>query len=103
MVSGDCALPTGFDAPPRNAAQAAVENVGVPVIANISGWGGNLNENELQIVKICEAATRGAEKAALRREGHVGGWNDAIDVATVLLKDLGYPTQAREIQKRKKG
>lgn len=51
VVAGDTELPNGFDAPPRSAAEMAVERHGIKVIANLSGWGGSLTETELEIVE----------------------------------------------------
>lgn len=43
-------LPTGFDAPPRMAAENAIEAAGIKVLANFSGWGGKLNKYEKEAV-----------------------------------------------------
>jgi hypothetical protein len=47
-VAANEQLPTGFDAPPRSAAEMAIEAKGVNVIANFSGWG--------EKPKVCEVA-----------------------------------------------
>ena len=44
-------LPSGFDFPPRMAAQEAIEAAGFEVIMNASGWGGDLDESEKLYLK----------------------------------------------------
>ena len=39
-------LPSGFDSPPRMAAENAIENAGFKVLMNSSGWGGTLSESD---------------------------------------------------------
>ena len=51
VVPKDVDLPMGFDAPPRRAAVMAVEDAGIPVFACFSGWGGSLNDIELEILE----------------------------------------------------
>ena len=50
VVPADTKLPSGFDSPPRSAAQEAVENAGIEVLDVFSGWGGSLDKIELKIV-----------------------------------------------------
>ena len=51
VVSADAELPDGFDAPPRHAAEEAVENAGVEILGCFSGWGGSLDEGEEEVVE----------------------------------------------------
>ena len=44
-------LPGGFDAPPRMAAQQAIEDAGFTVIMNSSGWGGTLDKEDKEYLK----------------------------------------------------
>ncbi len=50
VVSADAEMPDGFDGPPRQAAQAAVERHGIAVVSCFSGWGGSLTEGERECV-----------------------------------------------------
>ena len=50
-VSGDTELPNGFDAPPRSAAQLAIENAGIEVLGCFSGWAGKLDETEAKVLE----------------------------------------------------
>lgn len=50
VVRGDVALPTGFDAPPRSAAERAVEKADIEVLACFSGWDGKIGKMERVIV-----------------------------------------------------
>jgi NAD(P)H-dependent flavin oxidoreductase YrpB (nitropropane dioxygenase family) len=50
VIKGDCELPKGFDSPPRMAAEKAIERAGFEVLANFSGWGGEMNINQMEIV-----------------------------------------------------
>lgn len=51
VVPADAQLPGGFDAPPRCAAIAAVEDAGIYVFGCFSGWGGELTEGELRVLE----------------------------------------------------
>lgn len=44
-------LPPGFDSPPRMAAEDAIEEAGFKVLMNSSGWGGELDESDIQYLK----------------------------------------------------
>jgi len=46
IVIEDRPLPLGFDAPPRNAAEKAIEDANFKIISNFSGWGGELTIHE---------------------------------------------------------
>lgn len=50
VIAGDSNTPLGFDSPPRMAAENAIEKAGFKVISNFSGWGGELDDVELEIV-----------------------------------------------------
>jgi hypothetical protein len=50
VIAGDSNTPKGFDSVPKLAAEKAVEKAGFEVIANFSGWGGKLDENERSVV-----------------------------------------------------
>jgi len=41
-------LPPGFDYPPRMAAQNAIEDAGIEVLMNYSGWGGSLDKSDIK-------------------------------------------------------
>jgi len=45
-------LPPNFDGPPRSAAEKAVTDAGIKVVAVLSGWDGSLTDIELEV--ICE-------------------------------------------------
>jgi len=44
VIAGDSNTPMGFDAPPRRAAQKAIEDAGFEVLSNASGWGGTIDK-----------------------------------------------------------
>ena len=44
-------LPSGFDSPPRMAAENAIAAAGFNVLMNSSGWGGTLSDSDRQYVK----------------------------------------------------
>lgn len=50
VIARDSKTPLGFDSTPRMAAQNAIEKAGFEVISNFSGWGGKLDDIELDIV-----------------------------------------------------
>ena len=47
IIDGDSGMPDGFDAPPRRAAQKAIEDAGLEVLVNSSGWGGSLDDHDV--------------------------------------------------------
>jgi len=51
VIPIDSDTPSGFDAPPRSAACAAVEAAGFEVLGCFSGWNGNLEKRELQVLE----------------------------------------------------
>ena len=51
VVPFNAKLPAGFDAVPRSAAQNAVESKGIPTCAIFSGWGGKLDDSEIEAIK----------------------------------------------------
>jgi hypothetical protein len=51
VVSANAKLPRAFDGLPRQAAQGAVEEAGIPVVAVLSGWGGELTDGELEAIE----------------------------------------------------
>ena len=51
VVPADVELPSGFDAPPRGAAQQAVEDAGIEVLGCFSGWAGSLTEGERKVLE----------------------------------------------------
>ena len=51
VIAGDSDTPSGFDSPPRMAAEKAIEDAGFKVIANFSGWAGSLTEDEKETVE----------------------------------------------------
>lgn len=51
VIAGDSDTPSGFDSPPRMAAEHAVESAGFEVLANFSGWGGKLDEDHIAILE----------------------------------------------------
>jgi hypothetical protein len=50
-VSNDVALPRGFDAPPRAAAEKALQDAGIEYAACFSGWGFKPVENEVAVIE----------------------------------------------------
>ena len=50
VVPANSDMPEGFDGPPRFAAEQAVLEGGVEVIAILSGWGGQLTDIELDVL-----------------------------------------------------
>ena len=50
VIDGDSDTPSGFDSPPRMAAENAIERAGFRVISNFSGWGGELIPEEEECV-----------------------------------------------------
>jgi len=58
VIAGDSNTPDGFDNPPRVAAQKAIEDAGFKVLANFSGWGGELSAYEYDVVKENEKDNR---------------------------------------------
>jgi len=54
VVAGDSELPSGFDSPPRMAAEAAIEAAGFTVLMNASGWGGELDEHDIKYLSDVE-------------------------------------------------
>ena len=55
VVPADVNLPSGFDFPPRMAAQQAVLDAGIEIVEVLSGWGGTLYRTELEIVEEDDA------------------------------------------------
>lgn len=51
VVPVDAVLPSGFNAPPRNAAENAVRSCGIEILACFSGWAGTLDTIEAQLVE----------------------------------------------------
>ena len=64
-------LPSGFDSPPRMAAENAIESAGFSVLMNSSGWGGTLDKHDIEYLKT-------AEKQG-RQEVYFAGAMDAPD------------------------
>lgn len=58
VISGDSQTPPGFDYPPRMAAQKAIEDAGFVILMNSSGWGGSLNNNDIEYLKKAEKQGR---------------------------------------------
>ena len=54
VISADSELPSGFDFPPRMAAEQAIESEGFTVLMNSSGWGGELDEYDLRHLEQVE-------------------------------------------------
>jgi len=52
VVPAGTQLPEGFDWPPRRAAVEAVRAAGIPVLACLSGWGGQLTPDEAAVVRV---------------------------------------------------
>lgn len=50
VVPFEAELPPYFDGPPRCAAEQAVTDAGIEVVAVLSGWGGSLTEIELDVI-----------------------------------------------------
>ena len=50
-VRNDVALPRGFDAPPRAAAEKALQDAGIEYEACFSGWGFKSVENEVAVIE----------------------------------------------------
>lgn len=50
VIRGNEDLPAGFDSPPRMAAKNAIENAGFEVLANFSGWGGEMDIHQIELV-----------------------------------------------------
>lgn len=48
IVIADEETPSGFDSPPRMAAQEAIEAAGFEVLMNASGWGGTLTKADME-------------------------------------------------------
>jgi len=55
VVPANAKLPSGFDNPPRMAAQQAILDAGIEVITNFSGWGGSLDALEQEMVEEDDA------------------------------------------------
>ena len=51
IVPQDAELPEGFDGPPRCAAIEAVELEGIDILGCFSGWGGELNDVEKEVLE----------------------------------------------------
>ncbi len=51
VVPIDSEFPDGFDQPPRRAAINAIEAAGIQVLSCFSGWGGELDAIELEIIE----------------------------------------------------
>ena len=51
VVPIDSNLPDGFDQPPREASIEAIEDAGIRVISCFSGWGGELDDIEIQVLE----------------------------------------------------
>ena len=51
IVAADKKLPKGFDIKPRNGAQNAIEDKDFKVLMNSSGWGGSLNESDMECLE----------------------------------------------------
>ena len=58
VVPAGTEIPEGFDSPPRSAAEQAVLEGGIPVVAVLSGWDGSLTEIEQEVLEGVD--TRGA-------------------------------------------
>jgi len=54
-IDENAELPPGFDSPPRQAAMRAVEAHGFDILACFSGWGGELDEAEVEVVEQPDA------------------------------------------------
>ena len=50
VISEDTKLPDGFDSVPRAAAWEAIEETGVKILMCFSGWGGELDHYEQEVV-----------------------------------------------------
>jgi len=49
-VHEDAILPNGFDSPPRCAAERAITDEGIEVVANFSGWGERPYAGEVAVI-----------------------------------------------------
>ena len=58
VIAGDSKIPNGFDAPPRMAAQEAIEDAGFEIISNFSGWGGILDGWQLEVANMDAASLK---------------------------------------------
>ncbi len=58
VLAGDSKIPSGFDSPPRIAAQEAIEDAGFEVISNFSGWGGILDGWQLEVANMDAASLK---------------------------------------------
>ncbi len=58
VIDGDSEMPSGFDSPPRMAAQNAIEEAGFTVLMNSSGWGGKLNKTDINYLSTVEKQGR---------------------------------------------
>lgn len=62
VIPGDIKLPDGADGPPRWAAILAVKQLGAPVRACFSGWGGTLTPRQRECVDEWEAERQAREQ-----------------------------------------
>lgn len=58
VIAGDSKIPSGFDSPPRMAAQEAIEDAGFEIISNFSGWGGILDGWQLEVANMDAASLK---------------------------------------------
>ena len=58
VIAEGAEFPSGFDSPPRMAAENAIESAGFTVLMNSSGWGGSLDERDREYLKEAEKQGR---------------------------------------------
>ena len=51
VVPENAEMPMGFDLPPRTAAQNAVYDAGIKVVACFSGWGKSVTDTEREVIE----------------------------------------------------
>lgn len=84
VIAGDSDTPSGFDAPPRRAAENIIEDYGFEVLANFSGWGGELDKHQLEIVN--------------RDAGSKGGYEDVeIELEDETFMELAKMAHERDV------